>query len=301
MNTVLIFNGLGNQMSQYAFYLAKKRYNPNIVCLYFPCKYDDQHNGFELKKVFNIRIHKNLKYYIAHWLYFIYSNKDVKGFQGKISRRISKHLKINIIHESSYSFNKEFLLDKYTGISYFWGGWHNERYYDAIKADLRKIYSFKISNNDYLTLKLQQEICSKTSISVHIRRGDYLNNKIVDVFGRICDLEYYQRAIEYIKSNVENPFFYVFSDDKEWIKANLSFPNSQIVDFNHGKDSWKDMYLMSLCKHNINANSTFSWWAAWLNNNEHKIIVVPEQFNVHGGSDIYPPSWIKIPLYSKHK
>jgi len=296
MNTVLLFNGLGNQMSQYAFYLAKKNINPDIICMYFPSKYDDQHNGLELNKIFNIRIRKNFKYYVSYFIYSIYSNRDTNGFKGKISRKISKYLNINVIYEKSYAFDSKLLLEKTSGIMYFWGGWHNERYFDTIKDDISRIFSFKIHNSDNSILKLQSEICSKSSVSIHIRRGDYLNNNIVNVFGGICDLDYYKRSIDYIKENVENPYFYIFSDDKDWIKENFLLQNSEIVNLNLGADSWKDMYLMSLCKHNINANSTFSWWGAWLNSNNNKIVVVPQKFNLHGEADIYPKSWIKIPV-----
>jgi hypothetical protein len=296
MNTVLLFNGLGNQMSQYAFYLSKKKINPDIKCLYFASKYDDQHNGFELNRIFNIRIYKGFKYYVYFYIYCIYSNRDRKGFIGKLNRKISKYLNINVIYEKSYAFDSELLLKKTSGISYFWGGWHNEKYFNEINSDISRIFSFKISNSDTRILNLQREICSKISVSIHIRRGDYLNNNIAYIFGGICDLEYYKRAIDFIKLKTDNPYFYIFSDDKNWVKENFSMPNSEIVDFNYGEDSWKDMYLMSLCKHNINANSTFSWWAAWLNKNNNKIVIVPEIFNSKGESDIYPESWIKIPI-----
>ncbi len=296
MDTVLIFNGLGNQMSQYAFYLAKRRYNPDVMCMYFPSKYDDQHNGFELDKIFNIKARKNIKYYISYFIYRIYSNRDATGFIGKISRKIFRHFTVDVTYEKSYAFDMELLLKKTAGISYFWGGWHNEKYFEAIKDNILSVFTFKINNKDTRILRLQSEISSKTSVSIHIRRGDYLNNNIVNIFGRICDLEYYNKAINFIKANVDNPYFYIFSDDKNWIKENFSLPNSEIVDFNHGEDSWKDMYLMSQCKHNINANSTFSWWGAWLNMNDDKIVVVPEKFDLQGETDFYPQSWIKMPI-----
>jgi hypothetical protein len=95
--------------------------------------------------------------------------------------------------------------------------------------------------------------------------------------------------------NVETPFFYIFSDDKSWVKENFDIPNSYIVDCNVGKESWKDMYLMSICKYNINANSTFSWWAAWLNKNPNKIVIAPSKFNSQSEMrELYPESWIKI-------
>jgi hypothetical protein len=99
-----------------------------------------------------------------------------------------------------------------------------------------------------------------------------------------------------LKGIIENPYFYIFSDDKHWVKENFNIPNSLIVDFNYGKDSWKDMYLISQCKHNINSNSTFSWWGAWLNGNPDKIVVVPDKFNLQDEfQDVYPDLWTRIP------
>jgi len=293
-----MFNGLGNQMSQYAFYLAKKKQNPKVKCIYFPSKYDDQHNGFELGKIFNIKINKDIRYYYCYFLYCLYLLKYEKGLKGKYIRKILKLLKVNVIYEDfkTYEFNPSYLL-KRSGISYYYGGWHTEKYFCEIKDVIYKTLQFHIKENDYNVIQIQKEIKTKNSVSIHVRRGDYLNKGLKDIFGNVCNLDYYKKALDYIHQHVENPYFYIFSDDKQWIKENLNFPNSEIVDFNEGEDSWKDMYLMSQCKHNINANSTFSWWGAWLNKNPNKRVVVPEKFILSSELiDIYPDNWIRIPV-----
>jgi hypothetical protein len=296
MDIILIFNGLGNQMSQYALYLAKKQYNPSVRFLYFPSTYDDQHNGFELDKVFKIKMPKDVKYYILFYIYSLYLLKDKKGIKGKFIRKLINYLKVNVIYENftTYAFNPSYLL-KNSGFNYYWGGWHCEKYFNEIKDELSGVFHFIIDEKDTRTIKLQKEIQNKMSVSIHLRRGDYLSKRLVNVFGDVCDIEYYNKAIHYIQQHIENPYFYIFSDDKQWIKENFKLPNSVIVDFNKGNDSWKDMYLMSQCKHNINANSTFSWWSAWLNNNPDKIVVVPNRFSLQEDSqEVYPESWIKI-------
>jgi hypothetical protein len=117
------------------------------------------------------------------------------------------------------------------------------------------------------------------SISIHVRRGDYLNH---ESYKNICGLNYYCSAIRYIKTLIMDPFFIVFSDDILWCKENLNNILSDTsviyVDWNTGKESYKDMQLISNCKHNIIANSSFSWWGAWLNTFPNKIIIAPKKW-----------------------
>jgi len=144
---------------------------------------------------------------------------------------------------------------------------------------------------DVRNIEILKEVCERTSVSIHIRRCDYLQTPFKDV----STIEYYKKAINYIEERIEKPFYFIFSDDIVWVKQNFDIPNSMIVDNNKAKDSWKDMYLISKCKHNINANSTFSWWGAWLNDNTEKIVITPRKFSLlYESNDIYPESWVKI-------
>lgn len=295
MDIVLIFNGLGNQMSQYAFFLAKKQYNPHVSCIYYPNKYEDQHNGFELDKVFGIKISRDIKYYVSYFIYCLYLLKDQRNIKGKIIRKMLKYLRVKVIFENfvTYNFDPNHFSKK-SGISYYWGGWHCEKYLDAIKDEILRLYQFNIDEKDTTTIELQKEIINKTSVSIHVRRGDYIS-KMINVFGDVCDMKYYNNAIKYIEQKVKDPYFYFFSDDDQWIKDQFNLKNSKIVGCNKGNNSWKDMYLMSQCKHNINANSTFSWWGAWLNENPEKIVIVPDKFIIQEeAQDIYPDLWVKI-------
>ena len=116
---------------------------------------------------------------------------------------------------------------------------------------------------------------NENSVSVHVRRGDYLNPENVTMFGNICTDAYYQNAIEFVKRIIPDAHFYFFSDDVSYVKKRFSGDDYTIVDINHGRDSFYDMWLMSNCKHNICANSTFSFWGARLNSNENKIMIRP--------------------------
>ena len=137
----------------------------------------------------------------------------------------------------------------------------------------------------------------KNSISIHIRRGDYLHPKFNHLYGNICTIEYYKEAITILQQKYANLHFYIFSDDISWVKENLPIVPSTYIDWNKKEDSWQDMYLMSQCKHNIIANSSFSWWGAWLNNNPNKTVICPSRFmNLNQQSDIVPEDWIQIQI-----
>lgn len=144
-----------------------------------------------------------------------------------------------------------------------------------------------------------EQIRASNSVSLHVRRGDYVSNQKIkkDALtpSGVCTEKYYFNAIEYIQAQIENPEFFVFSDDIEWCRQNLRLESAHYADWNVGKESFVDMQLMSCCKHNIISNSTFSWWGAWLNGNPGKMVLVPDKwyYNGHIG-DILCDDWRKI-------
>ena len=155
-------------------------------------------------------------------------------------------------------------------------------------------FCFKLNN--YQLLEYGKYI-SEGFYSIHIRRGDYLEKS--ELYGGICTRKYYTDAIEYIKYRDKNAKFIVFSDETDRNKLSLLLGKDNIIyfqqeDFTEYED-WYDMYLMSICKHNIIANSTFSWWGAWLNRNDNKIVVAPQKWiNIYKYEDIYPKEWVQI-------
>ncbi|MDR0833733.1 MAG: alpha-1,2-fucosyltransferase [Candidatus Symbiothrix sp.] len=292
MNVVIIFNGLGNQMSQYAFFLRKKSIDPSTICIYDK-RTSEQHFGFELKRAFNINCNNyGFKYKM---LYFLYSTSFLQR------RPISKLLSligIRFIVERKDGYYVEANLLNRRGINFYYAGWHSEKYFLPIEEEIIRTFKFNIDNkNNTPQFKFYENEIKQNnnSVSIHIRRGDYLTTGGYYQFTGVATLEYYQKAIAYIESKIDNPQYFVFSDDLNWCKENLTLCSATFVDCNTGENSWKDMYLMSVCKHNINANSTFSWWAAWLNPNKNKITIVPKEFirNVIP-KDFYPENWVKI-------
>lgn len=176
------------------------------------------------------------------------------------------------------------------------GYWQTETSFDNVKPEVRKAFSFNCNVLNKQTRQLADKLNSKGGIGLHVRRGDYFAPGNVNMFGGICTVDYYRDALDVIYDRIDSELpVYCFSDDPDWVRSELHLENSVVVDWNNGDESWQDMYLMSLCHHNIIANSTFSWWGAWLNANEDKIVVAPYRcFNTMLTPEIHPDEWFTI-------
>jgi hypothetical protein len=286
MKIVKVSSGLGNQMFQYAFYLALKQYFTDVkIDIFYYVSYKI-HNGFELKKIFDIEMD------IAS----IYDRLKISN-QGteipvKIIRKIFGQRKTEFKEPYAIGFFENvFSLNNDT---YYDGYWQSYKYFLNIENLIRT--NFKFSNiQSEQNLRYLEKISSSNSISIHIRLGDYVNHPL---FSDICTKDYYNRAINYIKKTVINPVFYIFSNDINQCINEIDIPsNSYFIDWNTGSNSYLDMYLMSHCKHNIIANSSFSWWAAWLNSNMNKIVIAPTRWLNDDRidiNDIVLPDWVKL-------
>lgn len=180
---------------------------------------------------------------------------------------------------------------------YLNGYWQSEKYFQHIESIIRQEFTFQ-RKPDAINEEVSQEICTTNSVSLHVRRGDYASDLATHEFHGTCPLEYYQRALKLIADKIGQPHIYVFSDTPEWVKRNLSFnyPVTLITN-NSGDKSFEDLRLISLCKHHIIANSSFSWWGAWLNTNPKKIVIAPKNWFAKANidsHDLIPPSWIRL-------
>jgi hypothetical protein len=178
------------------------------------------------------------------------------------------------------------------------GYWQGEKFFINNKNTIRRDFQF-IKLMDRKNINILEEINKVNSVSVHVRRGDYISDKKTNEFHGVCTLRYYNNAIKKIKQTIKSPKFFVFSDDSEWVKNNLKIDNATYVNWNNGDNSYKDMQLMSHCKHNIIANSSFSWWGAWLNTSPGKIVIAPKKWFINDeaqkkSKDLIPKEWIKI-------
>ena len=178
--------------------------------------------------------------------------------------------------------------------AYLHGYWQSEKYFAHIADRIRGDFSFPDFTNAQ-NAEMAERVTSDLSVSLHVRRGDYLTlNAHV-----LCDQAYYEAALEQLAEGLgAAPSVYVFSDDPQWAKDNLPLPfDKVVVDFNGPETDFEDMRLMSLCQHNIIGNSSFSWWAAWLNRNPDKRVAGPARWFGDpklSNPDILPESWLKI-------
>lgn len=286
MVIVRLHGGLGNQMFQYAVgkSLSSKLGVPLGLDIRDLTK-GETTNDFTFRKY-------ELNYFSIEGEVFLSSPSFLGGFFFKYFSKYKRYVEPSFYYDSS--FNK--LKDNV----YLDGFWQSEKYFNNIRSEL--VNDFQINKPFSLSeynCNLINRIQSINSVSLHIRRGDYVSNSEAAQVHGVCSLEYYFLAIEYILNYTENPKLFIFSDDILWAKDNFDHLNLEIefVEGNLGDDSYIDLHLMRLCKHNIIANSTFSWWAAWLNQNSSKIVIAPKTWFNSGSidsRDLIPPNWIRL-------
>ena len=284
---VEIFAGLGNQMFQYAFYLSLKK------------KWDGRHDvqidnticrarGYELEKVFGIKCgkHDTVNPAVEQW----FLRKVIALIRKTNMRKIRFR---NQIIDLTSGYWPEIMEIDSEQIEYY-GCWQSENYFSDVKEEVKQAFRFPEVTEEK-NKKLIQQLQQSESVSIHVRRGDFLK---FPQYINLGESDYYQHAIEYIKKHVKKPVFVVFSDDVEWCKEYiLRDEKCCFVDWNTGDKSFRDMQLMSICKHNIIANSTFSWWGAWINENKNKIVVAPSKIyseKKYDDSEYIPEGWIKL-------
>tara|TARA_Y100000385_G_C13068685_1_gene627938 strand:+ start:632 stop:1495 length:864 start_codon:yes stop_codon:yes gene_type:complete len=284
MVIVKFIGGLGNQMFQYAFYRFLESHNIEVSADISDYKTYNLHNGFEIEEIFNIHIKKASSVEILR----------VKDGSRKLIKRLRRKL---FGLKSTHIIQNHFTLDllKKNNSFYFDGYWQSEPYVFPVKEIVKKEFLFNNEMNEDNS-KVLKEIQSSLSISLHVRRGDYLKKENINIYAQ-CKQIYYETAINFFEKKYKDVSFFVFSDDIDWVKKNLSFSsNYTFIEHNTGKNSFEDLRLMSSCKHHIIANSSFSWWGAFLGQDTSETICpklwwVDEKRN----KDIFiPESWIRL-------
>lgn len=285
MVAVELIGGLGNQMFQYAAAKALSLHRNENLAVDSRLFADYNLHSYSLHH-FNIDALSIKEEIIFEPVRF--SNKIKATLSGKkiFHQYVEKNLRFD-----------EKLLNITSKNIYLKGYFQSEKYFSRFEDEIRK--DFEITSPlKKETIEMLQLIDAQNSVSLHIRRGDYVTNADANAVHGTCDLNYYHKALELIKEKVENPVFFIFSDDIEWAKQNLKIDSTiHFVDFNDASTNYEDIKLMSCCKHNIIANSSFSWWGAWLNNYKEKIVIAPSRWfktDIHNSIDIIPESWLKI-------
>ena len=274
---VRVFGGLGNQLFQYSFglYMSKKL-NRKVL---YDFSYFETNNFREPSILeFNFKIEKAPYTLVKKYLPF-------KSF--KLNNIYNR-----IFNSKSY-YDREIQLNLTQPILFFHGYWQKKIFIVSQIEILRN--SLKINNTSVRIKSLAQKILKSTSVSIHIRRGDYLLKKNQKIYKKLSPSFFFE-AISFLEKNKSLNFtYFIFSDDISWAKKNFSsIKNIVFVD---GNSDYEDLYLMSLCDHNIISNSTFSWWAATLNKNQNKLIISPKNwFNDRFKStdELIDNKWITI-------
>lgn len=274
MIIIEIQGGLGNQLFLYVYWKwMTKTFPQDTIYGFYPQRALAAHNGLEIEKWFDVNMPESS----------IFSNGvGVACFWlNKVFRRLQ--LPIPYCSDDLTPRNKALFHDGY--------------YQDLKYQEKVELPSFK--ENIYIdeaNKKILSEISKKSAVCVHVRRGDYhKNTSNREKYGDICTFDYYQKAIKKAKEDIENPSFYFFSDDVDYVRENFDLENSIIVDINKDERSFFDMYLMSHAGNMILANSTFSCWAAYLNKDVNYVYCPPRWMNIEPIPNIIKPEWIKIP------
>lgn len=298
--------GLGNQMFQYATGRAlslKKCGRTGEVCenLKLDITGYKGSNGWDTPREYALGVF-NIKATIAT----------------EVEVRASRTLWFKIINRLKMKFSDPYKIDgsimkilnspKVCGCNrYFEGFWQSEKYFKDIAEIIRKDFTLKNplgkKAEEWKQKILTSSAGNSRSISIHIRRTDYVTNIAANKMFGVCDIDYYKKAFEYITNNVGKVKIFVFSDDISWVKENLQLDDSNLLapmefvtDSSAVSDA-EELYLMSLCSHHIIANSSFSWWGAWLDAKSDKIVVAPKYWIADQTKDtsaVVPPEWIRL-------
>jgi hypothetical protein len=285
MKIVRFIGGLGNQMFQYAFYKALQKKGYPVKADLTAFKDYRRHNGFELEAIFPIKLKRASPFLVRLF------DDSFREWKYRKLRKIFNLMHAYKEEQNWFSYDEAYLED--TKSNLYSGYWQNENYFSEVSNELKADFQFKhpLTGQNFVALN---QIHESDSVGIHVRRGDYLVDPLL---GGLCDQDYYQKAIDLLMLKVNSPRYFIFSDDIEWCKRALQIPDPTFISGNKGNQSYIDMQLMSNCKHHIIANSSFSWWAAWLGSHANQVVIAPKIWtkdSSHHHGDMIPKKWIKL-------
>lgn len=280
MIRIQLVGGLGNQMFQYAAARALAEQHATSVVLdltWFSQPFDSNTTPrfYELN-CFDL-------------------DASVQKFTGTITERLRGKLhSYSHYNEPHFHFDPKFHTQP--DMTVLAGYFQSEKYFVKYRPQLLEAFAWQQAPAGKNKQLLAQIAADSASVSIHVRRGDYVANKQAAAFHGAKTLKYYQAGLAYIKKQVSKPTLYVFSDDPDWCRTHLKFAE-QTHYISHNTQGSEDMRLMKACRHNIIANSSFSWWGAWLNENPDKLVVGPKAWFAHTQSntkDVIPAAWHSV-------
>ena len=296
MIIVKLWGGLGNQMFQYA--AARRLSLVNETQLKLDLSWFQKVPSGDTPRPYDLNVFNTVQN--------VASPAEVKALRGIDIRRWPKVVK-RFLQGTGLFINKSYVMEKHYhldpeildihGDVYLDGYWQSARYFSDEERLIRQEFTIKIPP-DLANREVADIIRNVEAVSLHVRRGDYVSDHKAGLHHGISPLAYYKKAISEIISRVENPHFFVFSDEPEWVKRNLSIDHpGTYVEHNGPEKGFEDLRLMSLCRHHIIAKSSFSWWGAWLAVHQEKIVIAPKNWFSEASidtSDLIPDGWIRI-------
>lgn len=292
MVSVCLQAGLGNRMFCYAFALGLKAKGYDVYVDETSFK-PRSNMTFEEVRLDNVFPNISFKQTPAGSFPYCFT----KGRKGHLLRLFSSlFLSKKYIFESVFDYLPN-ICNELTNRCCLIGLWQTSKYFDFCQSEVKKQFMF-FPFDEEKNIQTSRQMSSENSVTIHIRKG---NDYIDPMWENTCNTEYYKKAIKYIEGHVQNPVYYIFTDNKEWVNDNISGIKYTIVDWNptKGVHNYRDMQLMSCAKHNIIANSSYSWWGAYLNPNPSKIVIAPLNWfspnqTYYSNNKIVPEEWIQL-------
>ena len=297
MIVVRIISGLGNQLFQYA--VGRQLSLRNNTSLLLDTAFYGNHRlrSFQLEH-FNIPpsvlhgkgfLRLGLSLFRKHPFVHRAYSKSQQLFFGRMKKLISE--------KEDWLYDER--VDAVKKHAYLNGYWQNWRYFSHFPPAIRRELTVKEAQLTSIQKEIDEISANRFSTSLHIRRGDYVTNSYMAQLMGVQPLEYYQKAIDVIRQEIKQPFLYVFSDDLNWAKDHLKWDGpTRFIDVENGTKDYLELDLMRRCRHNIIANSSFSWWGAFLNENPDKIVVAPRRWvvpeSINERIEICFPNWTRI-------
>lgn len=303
MIVVRIFEGLGNQLFEYAYaYALNERAKRKGIKVYLDLRDHAVTSSDRARfarpldiRQFAISLPAAPPDVLRHWGY-LSGETMAQRMTGWLAEhglwKYGCHMEYAYQQQYHYNYTRDHF--RIRDNTYVTGWYQHEEYFSAYRSALQR--EFMLREVWKLPEALEQILKEYEVISLHVRRGDYITNPAIRKIMYLCDREYYGKAVEYVRERLKRPYLFIFTNDADWVRKNLSYDLPMaIVSEQYMMSDAQELLLMSYCNHNIISNSTYSWWGAWLNTHKDKIVIAPRKwFLDHQRNTIAAASWIKL-------
>lgn len=287
MIVVKLMGGLGNQMFQYAAgrALSLRRRAP----LYLDVSWFEQPRAGTTPRHYELGHLRCVEHFAGSWLRWKFARVEQRRSEGLLLRNHA------YIRQSGRRFDEEAFGTQSKHV-YLDGYWQCERYFEDARSTLLIDFALR-APPDPPNARMLASIGESNAVAVHVRRGDYVSNQSASALHGTCSVEYYKAAVTCVRERIGSPRFFIFSDEPDWVRHNLELADAEYASHNPPDAGHEDLRLMTRCKHFIVANSSFSWWAAWLGQNPEKLVIAPRRWFADPSAeegDIVPRSWQRL-------